>query len=74
MPSSAAHKRAVNKYNEKAYQKTLIRLKPDIMQAVRSRIGITGESLNGFITAAIIARLEAATPDAPPEDDPTEQP
>ena len=53
MPASAARLRANRKWDEKAYDKILLRLpkgKKDVIQSYTSKQGM---SLNGFISRAI---------------------
>lgn len=53
MPISEARKRANNKYEAKAYDKTLIRLYAGELDTIRDHTQQRGESLNGFICRAI---------------------
>ncbi len=53
MPISEARKRANNKYEAKAYDKTLIRLYAGELDTIRDHAQQRGESLNGFICRAI---------------------
>lgn len=54
-------RRATNKYNAKAYDQTLIRFRKDgdmTLEAVREAAERSGESLQGFILAAIREKME----------------
>ena len=53
MPVSKAQKKAVAKYEAKAYDKTLIRLQRGQLDKIRDHAEQRGESLNGFIVRAI---------------------
>lgn len=58
MAISKAQKKAVAKYEAKAYDKTLIRLPKGRLDEIRTHIEPTGESLNGFIGRAIDETME----------------
>lgn len=58
MPISDARKRANNKWEAKAYDKTLIRLYAGELDKVRSHAEQRGESLNGFICRAIREQIQ----------------
>jgi predicted HicB family RNase H-like nuclease len=53
MPQSKAHLKATQKWEEKAYDKTLIRLKKGQLDAIKAHAVKQGESVNGFINRAI---------------------
>lgn len=61
---SNSQKLATQKYENKAYDKVLIRLKKDSelsKQNVQTAADSVGESLNGFITEAIRRRIVSET-------------
>ena len=58
MPISEARKRANNKYELKAYDKTLIRLYAGELDAIRNHAQQRGESLNGFICRSIREQIQ----------------
>ena len=53
---SAAQKRATAKYEKENYDKVLLRLKKGVKDRIIEEIGPDG-SLNGFITDAILEKL-----------------
>jgi uncharacterized protein (DUF1778 family) len=53
-----ARKRANAKYNAKAYDKVLVRLKAGQKDIIQSHADTQGESLNGFINRAIEKTME----------------
>ena len=53
--ASAARLRANAKYDKKAYFKTLVRFPKDTEDIIRAA---AGDSLNGFITAAVYEKIE----------------
>lgn len=53
--TSAAQLRAVKKYDDKAYFKTLVRFPKDKESAIRAA---AGDSLNGFIVSAVFEKIE----------------
>lgn len=58
MPISEARKRANNKWEAKAYDKTLIRLYAGELDTIRDHAQQHGESLNGFICRAIREQMQ----------------
>jgi len=54
MPTSIAGMKAVKKYEDKAYDKVLVRLP----KGTAKRIEATGESKNGFVNRLVKAELE----------------
>lgn len=54
--NSKAKLRAVAKYNEKTYDRITLRLRKEDAEAMREHIG--GGSVNGFITEAIMEKIE----------------
>lgn len=59
MPTTKAHIRATTKYEKRAYDKTLLRMKAGYLDVIRSAAESCGESLNGFIMAAIRQRVDS---------------
>lgn len=53
MAISAARKRANEKYNQKAYDQIMVRVKRGQKAAITSHAQQQGESLNGFLNRAI---------------------
>lgn len=56
-----AHNKATQRYNAKNYDQTLIRFRKDgdmTLEAVREAAERSGESLQGFILAAIREKME----------------
>ena len=62
MSTKEAKARAKNKYNAKAYEQVIFRLRKDEGILTKEKIikeaEATGESLNTFITQAILERIE----------------
>lgn len=55
MTATKAKIRATSKYEKKAYFKTLVRFKVEDEKRIREA---AGESLNGFIVAAVMEKLQ----------------
>lgn len=55
---SKAQQKAVNKYIKNNYDSIMLRLPQGYKQKIQEAAGINGESVNGFIKAAIDQRLE----------------
>lgn len=55
MPVSKAHIKATNKYENKAYFKSLVRFKKEDEQRIRNA---AGDSLNGFIVSAVLEKVQ----------------
>ena len=55
MATSKAQIRATSKYEKKAYFKTLVRFRTEDEKRIREA---AGESLNGFIVAAVMEKLQ----------------
>lgn len=55
MTATKAKIRATSKYEKKAYFKTLVRFKAEDEKRIREA---AGESLNGFIVAAVMEKLQ----------------
>lgn len=53
MPYSQASNKAVQKYNKKAYDSTLIRVKKGQLEKIQAFAQANGESLNGYINRLI---------------------
>ncbi len=53
MPYSQASNKAVQKYNKKAYDSTLIRVKKGQLEKIQAYAQANGESLNGYINRLI---------------------
>lgn len=54
--STQAHIDANARYDKKAYDRVLVRIRNDSelnLEAIRAHIAVTGESLNGFIVRAV---------------------
>lgn len=60
MASSKAHIAAVKRYNKTHYKDITMIFKPDEFERLKSYCESTGESITGFVTAAIVAALDAA--------------
>lgn len=54
---SKAHIKAVSKYESKAYDKILLRLKKGEREKIQAKATEAGESLNGYIVKAINQRM-----------------
>lgn len=63
--ASTAQKRAVMKYDKKAYFRTLVRIRKEEEDAVRDAASMAGETLNGYIVHAIHDRMSGAASSAP---------
>lgn len=59
MPVSKAQMEATARYEAKAYDKVLLRLKRGKKAEIEASAKETGETINGYITIAIDARLSA---------------
>ena len=72
MPATKAQQKAVAKYENKVYDKFLVRLPKGRKEAIQAVASTQGESLNGFVSAAIderIGRLNGAVNDDNKGDD-----
>ena len=58
--ASNSHAEAVARYNAKSYKRRRLAVSPELDERLRAHIAESGESLNGFIMAAISAALDAA--------------
>ncbi|MDR0325029.1 MAG: S24 family peptidase [Oscillospiraceae bacterium] len=58
MPQSKAHMQATQRYEQKAYDKVLLRLKKGERDIITAHATGYSESLNGYITKAIEQRME----------------
>ena len=58
MATSEAHKRASAKYDAKAYEKKLVRFKPDQWDIFRKHTAENGYTDNGFIVSAVMYCIE----------------
>ena len=58
MPVSEAQKKAVRKYKESNYDRLEISVPKGRKQTIQDVARAQGESLNGFVTAAIDERIE----------------
>ena len=61
-PVSAAQKAATKRFEDKRYDKILLRLQKDSItskESIRAHAEKLGESINGYITKAIEARITA---------------
>ena len=61
IPASEALLRAIRKYDDKAYEKFLIRVRKGELDPIRQAAAANGESLNAFVVNAVrdkIARIE----------------
>lgn len=61
-PVSAAQKAATKRFEDKRYDKILLRLQKDSVtskESIQTHAEKAGESLNGYITKAIEARIKA---------------
>lgn len=61
-PVSAAQKAATKRFEDKRYDKILLRLQKDSItskESIQTHAEKAGESLNGYITKAIEARIKA---------------
>lgn len=65
--NSVAKIRANNKYDNKAYFKTLVRFKKSDESVIRSA---AGNSLNGFIVSAVMEKIKRDYPDGIPNTKP----
>lgn len=61
MPLSEAQKRAVKKYNSKAYDEIKARVKKGQKQVLQAIAEQQGESLNGYIKKALQAKISIDT-------------
>lgn len=59
MPVSDAQARATRKYEDKAYDKTLIRMHKGSLDLIRQAAERSGESLNSFIVSAAMDKAES---------------
>lgn len=57
MPVKESQIRATKKYEDKSYFKTLVRFKKEDEEAIRAA---AGKSLNGFIVAAVMEKVNAS--------------
>lgn len=57
MAVSKAQARAIKKYDNKAYFKSLVRFKKEDEERIRAA---AGDSLNGFIVAAVMEKVQEA--------------
>lgn len=57
---------SIKRYQDKVYDKTLIRLPKGQLDIIKDHAAAVGESVNGYIVEAINRRMEADTP--PPGD------
>lgn len=65
MPVSKAHMRATQKYEQKNYDKILLRLRRDgtpNKEDIEKAAEMLGESVNAFITNAISQRIKEISP------------
>ena len=67
MAVTKAQKEATARYEAKAYDKILLRLKQGKKEEIEVQAKAAGESINGYISAAIEARLSGPTAPAPTE-------
>lgn len=58
-PLSAARKRANAKYNAKAYDTILIRVKRGQKEIIQAKASAAGESINAYIVRALQERMAA---------------
>ena len=58
MPISESQKKAVRKYNEKAYDRLEIKIAKGRKAEVKTHADTQGESLNGFVGRAIDEAIE----------------
>lgn len=58
MPASKAQQAATARYEEKAYDKVLVRLPKGQKEIIQAYAEAHGESVNGFINRAIIEAME----------------
>lgn len=68
-PVSAAQKAATKRFEDKRYDKILLRLQKDSItskESIQAHAEKLGESINGYITKAIEARIAAQDNEAPP--------
>ncbi len=54
MATTEAHKRASAKYDAKAYEKKLVRFKPEQWTVLKKYTGENGYTDNGFIVSAVM--------------------
>ena len=60
MPVKESQIRATKKYEDKSYFKTLVRFKKEDEEAIRAA---AGKSLNGFIVAAVMEKVNGRRED-----------
>lgn len=66
--NSAAKIAANNRYDKKAYFRTLVRFRKEDENRIRAA---AGDSLNGFIVSAVLEKIEKETGNQEPEQDQT---
>lgn len=52
---------SIKRYQDKAYDKTLIRLPKGQLAIIKDHAAAAGESVNAYITASILQRMERDT-------------
>lgn len=57
-PASKAHMKATKKYEDKAYDKFLIRVPKGKKAIIQAHAETQGESLNAYVCGAVDARME----------------
>jgi predicted HicB family RNase H-like nuclease len=57
-PASKAHINATKRWEDKAYDKFLVRVPKGRKEAIQSHAAARGESLNGYVTKAVDERME----------------
>ena len=68
MAYSESQKKAVKKYNEKAYDEIKVRVSKGRKEIIQAAADRNGESVNGLINRLIAAELERLGMGEPPED------
>lgn len=58
---SKAHQRAVEKYNDKTYDRLTIRIKKTDIEEIKAAIGT--RSINGYVNEAIREKIEREKPE-----------
>ncbi len=58
MATSEAHKRASAKYDAKAYEKKLVRFKPEQWKLFKEHTSLNDYTDNGFIVSAVMYCIE----------------
>ena len=58
--SSKAHLAAVKRYNQTHYKDIAMIFRPEELERLKNHCESTGESITGFVTAAILSALDAA--------------